>query len=185
MLRPAGDFMGCIFSAPFAREDAYVYGGGRRALERPGARDGGEASPLGALDLSRPCWRAGGAEDERVDGGEASPLGALDLSRPCWRAGGAEDARVAACRRPSRLRALRDEFWETQPAYGGAPDMWAALRSAAEAAREGDEGLAQAIVGAAGIRAGRKGLKQCWDERGGLYRLPDYVLADPIDLQRH
>ena len=156
MLRPAVDFMGCIFSAPFAREDTYLYDGSRRALEQPVARDDGEASPLGALDLSRPCWRAGGAED----------------------------ARVAACRRPSRLRALRDEFWETQPAYGGAPDMWAALRSAAEAAREGDEGLAQAIVGAAGIRAGRKGLKQCWDERGGLYRLPDYVLADPIDLQR-
>ena len=57
--------MGCIFSAPFAREDTYIYSESRRALEQPVARDDGEASPLGALDLSRPCWRAGGAEDAR------------------------------------------------------------------------------------------------------------------------
>ena len=50
-----------------------------------------------------------------------------------------------------QLRGKRDTFWETAPAYDGRPEIWDALKAAAEAAEEEDYGLAQAILNGANI----------------------------------
>lgn len=47
-----------------------------------------------------------------------------------------------------QLRSKRDEYWETQPAFGGRREIWDALRAACETE---DNGLAQAIVNGANI----------------------------------
>ena len=50
-----------------------------------------------------------------------------------------------------QLRGKRDTFWETAPVYDGRPEIWDALKAAAEAAEEGDYELAQAILSGASI----------------------------------
>ena len=47
--------------------------------------------------------------------------------------------------------ALRNEFWETQPAYGGRGETWAALRAVADAVLAGEADTANALAEAAGV----------------------------------
>ena len=49
-------------------------------------------------------------------------------------------------------------------------------------ARGNDLDMAEAIVGSAGIIAGKRGLAECYDELGRKYELPEYVLSDPDNL---
>ncbi|CAA0815887.1 Ubiquitin domain-containing protein [Striga hermonthica] len=78
----------------------------------------------------------------------------------------------------SQLIQLREEFWDTAPHYGGAKEIWDALRAAAES----DITLAQEIVDSAGILVHNADLTVCFDERGARYELPKYVLSEPKNL---
>eukprot|EP00850_Spirogloea_muscicola_P001978 SM000007S20938 [mRNA] locus=s7:1087399:1088728:- [translate_table: standard] len=79
---------------------------------------------------------------------------------------------------PAQLHRMRDEFWDTAPAYGGQKEIWDALRAAAEA----DLQLAQVIVDSAGIIVAYDDLSTCYDERGAKYDLPNYVLSEPTNM---
>ncbi|GJT50191.1 ubiquitin domain-containing 1-like protein, partial [Tanacetum coccineum] len=72
-----------------------------------------------------------------------------------------------------QLNALREEFWDTAPHYGGKQEIWDALRAAAESEIQ----LAQAIVSSAGIIVQNPDMTLCYDERGAMYELPLYVLT--------
>ncbi|KAJ3695136.1 hypothetical protein LUZ60_000513 [Juncus effusus] len=76
------------------------------------------------------------------------------------------------------LRQMRDEFWDTAPHYGGQKEIWDALRAASEA----ELSLAQAIIDSAEIIVSNPDLTLCYDQRGGKYELPKYVLSEPTNL---
>ncbi len=107
------------------------------------------------------------------------------------------------------LRRQRDEFWDTEPHYGGdrgqltpqtpsptpstpsrshSPPpvfsnctvIWEALRAACEA----DLPTAKLIIESAGIIVAAEDMTVCYDERGSKYELPKYVLSDPVNLIR-
>jgi hypothetical protein len=79
--------------------------------------------------------------------------------------------------RRSCLTRKRAEFWETQPSYGGSPEVWAALRSAIES-----PDMRLAILESAEIRLPSQTWTEIYDSRGCKYDLPNYVLSDPINL---
>ena len=83
---------------------------------------------------------------------------------------------------------MRAEFWDTAPAYGGDAIIWTALRAAAETAPPHDG----VILEAAGVivpppprplpdsAATAPPDTVVYDERGREYRLPAYVLSEPV-----
>jgi hypothetical protein len=82
----------------------------------------------------------------------------------------------------AQLARLRSEFWDTR--VQGDAEMWAALRTAADARRAGGDGaaLAPELLRAAGLSpasAKRPCLDRCYDESGVLYVVPAYALQDP------
>ncbi|KAK9838433.1 hypothetical protein WJX84_009217 [Apatococcus fuscideae] len=95
------------------------------------------------------------------------------LRRPTWKSAEPMDA--------SELEAKREEFWDTQPHFGGAREIWDALRAAATA----DQQTALVILDTAGIIRSSDDLSVCYDERGHKYELPNYVLSEPTNLQHH
>ncbi|KDD73802.1 hypothetical protein H632_c1825p0 [Helicosporidium sp. ATCC 50920] len=79
-----------------------------------------------------------------------------------------------------KLKAMREEFWDTEPHYSGARVVWDALRAAAEA----DLATARLIVSSAGIVVSSPDLTLCYDVKGSKYLLPKYVLSNPVNLAR-
>jgi len=93
----------------------------------------------------------------------------------------------------AQLEKEREAFFETR--VTGSEEVWSALRLACEELRKGDEGLeeAQGILDAAGVScpkgrvaAGRSGRERVkggvYDERGVLYEIPGWIVADPEDI---
>ena len=90
---------------------------------------------------------------------------------------------------PAKLAAMRAEFWETAPHYGGDAVIWHALKAAAECE---DVAGAAVVLDAAGVLTGRAAPGErggvsppgapvtLYDERGRAYDLPEYALADPV-----
>ncbi len=78
------------------------------------------------------------------------------------------------------LQRMRDEFWDTEPHYGGNRVIWDALRAATEA----DLATAKVILESAGVIVASEDMTICYDERGAKYELPKYVLSDPSNLIR-
>lgn len=78
-----------------------------------------------------------------------------------------------------QLNRLRKEFWETR--VEGRPEMWQALRFAAEA--ESPE-LCNETLKAAGLRpANKRGtLATTYDERGAMYEVPMFALLAPANV---
>ena len=121
------------------------------------------------------CFSATGRPASPHGGGGGGGGG---LVRPAWRAGPGQDA--------AKVQAMRAEFWDTAPAYGGDAVIWQALAAAAAAAPPDDA----VILDAAGVilpppppRAAAGAPPPdtvCFDERGREYRLPAYVLSDPV-----
>ncbi|KAI3680838.1 hypothetical protein L6452_35614 [Arctium lappa] len=110
----------------------------------------------------------------------------------CVKSSNANNRRAVRIRRPrpwnhtepitrAQLNAMRDEFWDTAPHYGGRREIWDALRAAAEAELR----FAQAIIDSAGIIVQHPDLTLCYDERGARYELPLYVLSEPRNLIRN
>ena len=84
----------------------------------------------------------------------------------------------------------REAFFDTR--VGGDAEVWKALRLVCELLRKGDVVEAQGILDAVGVTC-PTGRVTCardrdrvkggvYDERGMLYELPAYLLADPRDL---
>lgn len=80
----------------------------------------------------------------------------------------------------SKLRSMRQEFWDTQPHYGGDKVIWDALKAAAESSKS----MKNVIIDSAGIIVDSDDLTVCYDERGWKYELPMYVLSEPTNLIR-
>lgn len=84
----------------------------------------------------------------------------------------------------SQLKAKRDEFWDTAPAFDGKPEIWAALKAAVDALESKNYQLAQAIIDSANIILPNGLLNDCYDELGNRYQIPVYVLAKPSNLSK-
>lgn len=78
-----------------------------------------------------------------------------------------------------QLRSKRDEYWETQPAFGGRREIWDALRAACET---DDTTLAQAIINGASIALPTGALSDAYDELGNHYVIPIYCISLPTNL---
>jgi hypothetical protein len=87
----------------------------------------------------------------------------------------AADADVIASR--ETLARMRDEFWETKPAYGGSAEVWAALRAACEGVLDVSD--ARLALKASGVVNVGKELAWAYDASGWRYALPMYVRAVP------
>ncbi|GFR42931.1 hypothetical protein Agub_g3829 [Astrephomene gubernaculifera] len=80
----------------------------------------------------------------------------------------------------SQLKKKREEFWDTQPHYGGDRNIWDALKAACEA----DQDTCRLLIESAGIIVAAHDMTVCYDERGAKYELPKYVLSDPLNLMK-
>lgn len=84
---------------------------------------------------------------------------------------------------PKRLACERQEFWETR--VTGRPEVWSAIRNACELACDGQLENARGILEAAGVTLPSGSLVAGgYDEVGGLYRVPDWVIGTPTNLLR-
>eukprot|EP01025_Chloroclados_australasicus_P004914 TRINITY_DN11344_c0_g1_i1.p3 TRINITY_DN11344_c0_g1~~TRINITY_DN11344_c0_g1_i1.p3 ORF type:complete len:120 (+),score=11.80 TRINITY_DN11344_c0_g1_i1:223-582(+) len=79
----------------------------------------------------------------------------------------------------SELERQREEFWETQPSYGGAPEVWATLRSVVEA---DDLSTAAVYLDAAEIKIAKRDMTAFYDARGFLYEIPKYCVSYPSNM---
>lgn len=113
------------------------------------------------------CSSGGGAE------GEAGNGKAVKIKRPRWRS---EEPITE-----EQLQRMREEFWETEPHYGGNRVIWDALKAACEAH---DPETMQLILDSAGVIVATEDMSTCYDERGARYQLPNYVLSRPVNLVR-
>eukprot|EP01038_Epipyxis_sp_PR26KG_P015924 gene15924-21604_t len=80
----------------------------------------------------------------------------------------------------TELNNSRLEFWQTRT--DGNAVMWQAIRTAAEAILDNDLGLANAILEASNISTPGGTLEVSYDERGHQYKVPNYCIANPIEL---
>lgn len=80
----------------------------------------------------------------------------------------------------SELAAKREEFWHTSPSYGGAREIWDVLKAAVDAQ---DIETARLFVESASIIVALPDMSVCYDERGGRYEIPKWVMADPSNLR--
>ncbi|KAL4563371.1 hypothetical protein LXL04_027412 [Taraxacum kok-saghyz] len=78
----------------------------------------------------------------------------------------------------AQLNAMRAEFWNGIPQYGGQREVWEALRAAVDAELH----LAHTIIDNAGIILHAHDLTVSFDENGARYDLPLYVLSEPTNL---
>ncbi|OJD13096.1 hypothetical protein ACJ73_09246 [Blastomyces percursus] len=80
-----------------------------------------------------------------------------------------------------QLARERELFFETR--VTGRPEVWAALKAATSLVRAGDMPTAQGILDAAGITVPTGDLCDgCYDESGVLYRIPESIAMDPVDV---
>ncbi|PJF18889.1 Ubiquitin domain-containing protein 1-like protein [Paramicrosporidium saccamoebae] len=80
----------------------------------------------------------------------------------------------------AQLTRRREEFWETAPAYGGAVEVWQALRNAVTVG-QADMETAKMILDCVGVTTPTGTLTEAYDERGYRYSIPPYCLATPAN----
>jgi hypothetical protein len=85
------------------------------------------------------------------------------------------------------LQNRRVTFWDTRPAQGGHPQMWANLKLVCDALLTGDTELAGTILDSTGARAQRSDLVQLqtfhvYDATGVLYEMPRLVWSTPANI---
>jgi len=71
----------------------------------------------------------------------------------------------------------REEFWDTASAYGGASEVWGALRACCE--REFDEETSREVLRASGAVSCDATLSVTFDALGRRYALPAFVRGTP------
>ncbi|QSS49534.1 ubiquitin domain-containing protein [Histoplasma capsulatum var. duboisii H88] len=75
----------------------------------------------------------------------------------------------------------RELFFDTR--VTGRPEIWAALAAATSLVRAEDIATAQGILDAAGITVPTGDMCDgCYDESGVLYRIPEYIAMDPVNV---
>jgi len=89
----------------------------------------------------------------------------------------------------SQLATKRSEFWDTHSsgAYGGRPELWAALRLACEALQTSQDDTAIAILESASLQpldSEQADQAFTYDERGFKYCIPFYCVFNPSNLLR-
>ena len=81
----------------------------------------------------------------------------------------------------SQLRREREEFFETQ--VTGQQEIWGALKEVCDLVRRGDLADAQGILEAAAVTLPTGQLERgAYDERGMLYKLPEPIVSDPVNV---
>ncbi|KAL8766788.1 MAG: hypothetical protein Q9209_006527 [Squamulea sp. 1 TL-2023] len=81
----------------------------------------------------------------------------------------------------SQLRKEREEFFETR--VTGRAEIWGSLKLCCESLWEGDVATAQGILDAVGVTVPTGDLVQgAYDEHGGLYALPGWVVGEPEEV---
>jgi len=95
-----------------------------------------------------------------------------DYHKPQWKT---EDPAMTK----ERLAEMRDEFWFTQPHYGGSKEIWDALKAAFECQ---DMATTRVIIDSAGIVVAAPDMTVCYDERGAKYEIPMFIVCDPVNL---
>lgn len=82
---------------------------------------------------------------------------------------------------PTNLSRERKDFFDTR--VTGRQEIWAALRTVTELIRSGELDTAQGILDASGITTPTGTLLDgCYDSLGNLYKLPQAVITDPVDV---
>jgi hypothetical protein len=81
-----------------------------------------------------------------------------------------------SCRK--HTQAQRQEFWDTQPAYGGSQEIWSVLKAMCEAP---DLQTGKLFLDAAEVTIAKPDMTAFYDSRGFLYELPNYIVSDPSD----
>lgn len=82
---------------------------------------------------------------------------------------------------PTSLARERADFFDTR--VTGRQEVWAALRTATELIRSGEIETAQGILDASGITLPTGTLLDgCYDNLGSLYKVPQAIISDPVDL---
>jgi len=81
---------------------------------------------------------------------------------------------------------MREEFWDTQPHYGGHAESWHVIKAASEALVTGDLETARVLIESGEIVLGGGGhsLQLCYDVTGAIYEIPLYCCSDPLNLAR-
>ncbi|KAK9828429.1 hypothetical protein WJX81_007321 [Elliptochloris bilobata] len=74
----------------------------------------------------------------------------------------------------------REEYWDTQPHYGGDRVIWDALKAACD---EPNPNMAATILDSAGVIVSKADLSECYDAKGFKYELPKFVVAPPQNLR--
>ncbi|PRW57718.1 ubiquitin domain-containing 1-like [Chlorella sorokiniana] len=77
-----------------------------------------------------------------------------------------------------QLQRMCEQFWDTEPHYGGARVIWDALRAACDA----DVATARTILESADIIVAAPDMSVCYDVQGRKYELPRYVICAPTNL---
>ncbi|KAF2264546.1 hypothetical protein CC78DRAFT_533135 [Lojkania enalia] len=82
----------------------------------------------------------------------------------------------------SRLEKERRDWWDTR--VDNNPDTWEIIRAVCDLVQNGDLSEAQAMLDAAGCTTPSGEIwKGIFDERGGYYRLEDWVVLEPSGLE--
>ncbi|KIW31313.1 uncharacterized protein PV07_02970 [Cladophialophora immunda] len=81
----------------------------------------------------------------------------------------------------SQLQRERYEFFETR--VTGIPEIWSGLKQAIQCLHEGDLADAQGILDALSVTLPTGKLEEgAYDEHGNLYKIPQAVISNPIDV---
>eukprot|EP00882_Tetradesmus_deserticola_P006453 GHRQ01006790.1.p1 GENE.GHRQ01006790.1~~GHRQ01006790.1.p1 ORF type:complete len:152 (+),score=59.94 GHRQ01006790.1:279-734(+) len=117
------------------------------------------------------CSKVGANSTVTSRPGKEAPT--KQYSKPRWKS---QEPITAA-----KLQRMQEEFWDTQPHYGGDKAMWDAIKAACGSE---DMDTARLILDTAGIIVARADMTVMYDERGVKYELPKYVLAQPSNMLR-
>lgn len=88
------------------------------------------------------------------------------------------DIRASSLNVLPKVQAQRQEFWDTQPAYGGSQEIWSVLKAMCEAP---DIETGKVFLEAAEVTIAKPDMTAFYDSRGFLYELPNYIVSDPRD----
>jgi hypothetical protein len=83
---------------------------------------------------------------------------------------------------PSLLKREREAFFDTR--VSGRAEVWSCIKMATELLRQGDLETAQSIVDAADVTVPTGDMVEgVYDQAGGYYQLPNWVVADPSNIR--
>ena len=82
----------------------------------------------------------------------------------------------------AEIMARREDFWSSREGAGGLPQIWAALRSAAEGVNSNNLDHANAVLEASSVTTPNSDMSVCYDELGNRYEVPLWCWSSPVNL---